>query len=106
MTSSIAKTDNFIILWFCTLSVLEFTIQLLDKGIENDFLLALVIFNIQYVLVNHEYWKFKVKHSRWKVTLKVRLLVFINFSYIPVLILYLSFQTCYRLANLSNIQQS
>ncbi|GJX61656.1 hypothetical protein Tco_0294556 [Tanacetum coccineum] len=53
------------------IDLLEFTIQLLDKGIENDFLLALAIFNIQYVLVNHEYWKFKVKHSRWKVTLKV-----------------------------------
>nr|XP_043624466.1 uncharacterized protein LOC122596031 [Erigeron canadensis] len=51
-------------------SVLEFTIQLLEKGIENDFLLALVIFSIQYVLVNHEYWKYKVKHYRWKVTLK------------------------------------
>lgn len=52
-------------------SVLEFTIQLLEKGIENDFLLALVIFNIQYVLVNHEYWKYKVRHFRWKVSLKV-----------------------------------
>ncbi|CAH1423389.1 unnamed protein product [Lactuca virosa] len=52
-------------------SVLEFTIQLLEKGIENDFLLALVIFCIQYVLVNHEYWKYKVRHFRWKVTLKV-----------------------------------
>ncbi|XP_024962200.1 uncharacterized protein LOC112502498 isoform X4 [Cynara cardunculus var. scolymus] len=52
-------------------SVLEFTIQLLEKGIENDFLLALVIFSIQYVLVNHEYWKYKVRHFRWKVTLKV-----------------------------------
>lgn len=52
-------------------SVLEFTIQLLEKGIENDFLLALVIFSIQYVLVNHDYWKYKVRHFRWKVTLKV-----------------------------------
>ncbi|KVH88159.1 hypothetical protein Ccrd_024450 [Cynara cardunculus var. scolymus] len=51
-------------------SMLEFTIQLLEKGIENDFLLALVIFSIQYVLVNHEYWKYKVRHFRWKVTLK------------------------------------
>ncbi|KAK9070882.1 hypothetical protein SSX86_009450 [Deinandra increscens subsp. villosa] len=52
-------------------SVLEFTIQLLEKGVESDFLLALTIFSIQYVLINHEYWKYKVKHSRWKVTLKV-----------------------------------
>ncbi|KAL8188648.1 hypothetical protein R6Q57_029668 [Mikania cordata] len=52
-------------------SVLEFTIQLLEKGVENDFLFALTIFSIQYVLINHEYWKYKAKHSRWKVTLKV-----------------------------------
>ncbi|KAI3776208.1 hypothetical protein L1987_45980 [Smallanthus sonchifolius] len=41
------------------------------KRVENDFLLALTIFSIQYVLVNHEYWKYRVKHSLWKVTLKV-----------------------------------
>ncbi|KAJ0513739.1 putative nucleoporin [Helianthus annuus] len=52
-------------------SVLELTFQLLQKGIENDFLLALTVFSIQYVLINHEYWKYKVRHSRWKVTLKV-----------------------------------
>ncbi|KAL8234414.1 hypothetical protein R6Q59_020514 [Mikania micrantha] len=52
-------------------SVLEFTIQFLEKGVENDFLFALTIFSIQYVLINHEYWKYKAKHSRWKVTLKV-----------------------------------
>ncbi|KAL4585015.1 hypothetical protein LXL04_009628 [Taraxacum kok-saghyz] len=51
--------------------MLEFTVQLLEKGEENDFLFALVIFCIQYVLVNHEYWKYKARHIRWKVTLKV-----------------------------------
>ncbi|XP_076958403.1 uncharacterized protein LOC143634122 [Bidens hawaiensis] len=57
----------------CTLavSVLEFTIQFLERGIENDFLLALTVFCIQYILLNHEYWKYKAKQSRWKVTLKV-----------------------------------
>ncbi|XP_052191958.1 uncharacterized protein LOC127801127 isoform X2 [Diospyros lotus] len=54
-----------------TLSVLDFTIQLVETGVENDVVLALVAFNLQYVLVNHEYWKYKVKHARWKVTLKV-----------------------------------
>ncbi|XP_057475806.1 uncharacterized protein LOC130763817 [Actinidia eriantha] len=54
-----------------TLSVLDFTMQLVETGVENDVVLALVVFSLQYVLVNHEYWKYKVKHDRWKVTLKV-----------------------------------
>lgn len=54
-----------------TISVLDFTKQLVETGDENDFALALVVFSLQYVLVNHEYWKYKVKHVRWKVTLKV-----------------------------------
>ncbi|XP_016496025.2 uncharacterized protein LOC107815035 isoform X1 [Nicotiana tabacum] len=54
-----------------TLSVLDLTMQLVDAGMENDVVLALVIFSIQYVLVNHEFWNYKVKHARWKVTLKV-----------------------------------
>ncbi|KAL3515020.1 hypothetical protein ACH5RR_021922 [Cinchona calisaya] len=54
-----------------TLSVLDFTIQLVESGFENDVVLALVIFSLQYVLVNHEIWTYKVKHARWKVTLKV-----------------------------------
>ncbi|XP_057456711.1 uncharacterized protein LOC130747712 [Lotus japonicus] len=57
------------------ISVLDFTIQLVETGIENDALLALIIFSFQYVLVNHEYWKYKVKHIRWKITLKVLELV-------------------------------
>ncbi|GFY83690.1 nucleoporin [Actinidia rufa] len=51
--------------------VLDFTMQLVETGVENDVVLALVVFSLQYVLVNHEYWKYKVKHDRWKVTLKV-----------------------------------
>lgn len=54
-----------------TISVLDFTMQLLETGLENDLVLALVVFSFQYILVNHEYWKYKVKHVRWKVTLKV-----------------------------------
>ncbi|MCD7459389.1 hypothetical protein HAX54_040819 [Datura stramonium] len=53
-----------------TLSVLDLTMQLMDSGMENDVVLALVIFSIQYVLVNHEFWNYKIKHARWKVTLK------------------------------------
>jgi len=53
------------------LVVLDFTIQLVETGVEHDDLLALIIFSLQYVLVNHEYWKYKMKHIRWKITLKV-----------------------------------
>ncbi|CAA3010617.1 Hypothetical predicted protein [Olea europaea subsp. europaea] len=53
-----------------TLSVLDFTMRLVEIGIENDVVLALVVFSLQYVLVNHEFWKYKVKHARWKVTTK------------------------------------
>ncbi|KAL2512428.1 Protein of unknown function (DUF3414) [Abeliophyllum distichum] len=54
-----------------TLSVLDFTMKLVEIGFENDVVLALVVFSLQYVLVNHEFWKYKVKHARWKVTIKV-----------------------------------
>ncbi|OIV99597.1 hypothetical protein TanjilG_17407 [Lupinus angustifolius] len=53
------------------ISVLDFTLQLVESGVENDALLALIIFSLQYILVNHEYWKYKIKHIRWKITLKV-----------------------------------
>ncbi|XP_074329282.1 uncharacterized protein LOC141666927 isoform X2 [Apium graveolens] len=53
------------------ISVLDFTMQLVETGVENDVVLALVVFSIQYVLVNYEYWKYKVKDVRWKVMLKV-----------------------------------
>lgn len=53
------------------ISVLDFTMQLVEARLENDLVLALVVFSLQYILVNHEYWKYKVKHVRWKVTLKV-----------------------------------
>ncbi|KAA8536011.1 hypothetical protein F0562_028489 [Nyssa sinensis] len=52
-------------------AVLDFTLQLMETGVENDVVLALVVFSFQYVLVNHEYWKYNEKHIRWKVTLKV-----------------------------------
>ncbi|XP_058002713.1 uncharacterized protein LOC110643732 isoform X2 [Hevea brasiliensis] len=54
-----------------TISVLEFTMQLVETGIENELVLALVVFSLQYILINHEYWKYKLKNVRWKVTLKV-----------------------------------
>ncbi|XP_011088558.1 uncharacterized protein LOC105169752 [Sesamum indicum] len=54
-----------------TLSVLDFTMNLLETGLETDTILALIVFSLRYVLVNHEFWKYKVKYARWKVTLKV-----------------------------------
>ncbi|KAL9238373.1 hypothetical protein vseg_012803 [Gypsophila vaccaria] len=54
-----------------TISVLDFTVQLLEAGVENEFAFALIIFCLQYVFVNHEYWKYKVKKDRWNVTQKV-----------------------------------
>ncbi|XP_021286367.1 uncharacterized protein LOC110418076, partial [Herrania umbratica] len=54
-----------------TISVLDFTMQLVRTGVEDDIVVSLVVFSLQYILVNHEYWKYKVKNTRWKVTLKV-----------------------------------
>lgn len=67
--------NNHNILWELTLAsdhtVLDFTVNLLETGLENDTVLALIVFSLQYVLVNHEFWKYKVKTARWKVTQKV-----------------------------------
>ncbi|XP_057788584.1 uncharacterized protein LOC131005591 isoform X2 [Salvia miltiorrhiza] len=54
-----------------TLSVLDFTMNLLETGLKTDTILALIVFSLQYVLINHEFWKYKVKPARWKVTQKV-----------------------------------
>ncbi|XP_055961923.1 uncharacterized protein LOC126683413 isoform X2 [Mercurialis annua] len=53
------------------ISVLEFTMQLVETRLNNDLVLALAVFSLQFILINHEYWKYRVKHVRWKVTLKV-----------------------------------
>ncbi|OMO92842.1 nucleoporin protein [Corchorus olitorius] len=53
-----------------TISVLDFTMQLVRTGVEDDIVVSLIVFSLQYILVNHEYWKYKVKNTRWKVTLK------------------------------------
>lgn len=45
--------------------------NLLETGLETDTVLALIVFSLQYVLVNHEFWKYMVKPARWKVTQKV-----------------------------------
>ncbi|KAJ7978575.1 Nucleoporin like [Quillaja saponaria] len=52
-------------------AVLDFTMRLVATRVENDAVLALIAFSLQYVLVNHGYWKYKVKHIRWRITLKV-----------------------------------
>ncbi|KAL0739663.1 hypothetical protein Bca4012_015873 [Brassica carinata] len=50
---------------------LEFTMQLVEGGVENDVAIALIVFSLQYVLVSHEGWKYNHGHMRWNVTLKV-----------------------------------
>eukprot|EP00257_Ricinus_communis_P020943 XP_015580313.1 uncharacterized protein LOC8265348 isoform X1 [Ricinus communis] len=54
-----------------TISVLEFTMRLVETRLDNDLVLALVVFCLQYILINHEQWKYKVKLVRWRVSLKV-----------------------------------
>lgn len=54
-----------------TVSVLEFTMKLVESGLENDTVLALLVFSLQHILVSHEFGKYKAKHLRWKVTVKV-----------------------------------
>lgn len=46
--------------------------KLVESGLENDAVLALLVFSLQYILVNHEFGKYKGKHLRWKVTIKVQ----------------------------------
>ena len=53
------------------LAVLDFTRHLIEVGADNDMVSSLVIFALQYVLVNHENWRYKFRCDRWKVTLKV-----------------------------------
>lgn len=45
--------------------------QLVEGGLENDVVSALIVFSLQYILVSHEYWKYNHGNMRWKVTLKV-----------------------------------
>ncbi|XP_078448301.1 nucleoporin (DUF3414) isoform X2 [Wolffia australiana] len=54
-----------------TIAVLDFSKQLVEIGSENDLLSSLLIFALQYVLVNHENWNYKYGSDRWKVSLKV-----------------------------------
>ncbi|CAN6299788.1 unnamed protein product [Urochloa humidicola] len=58
-----------------TTSVLDFAIQVLRKGAAADDIISpLIVFSIQYIMVNHMNWKHK-KYSRWKTTLRVLELV-------------------------------
>lgn len=45
--------------------------QVVEGGLENDVVFALIVFSLQYILVGHEYWKYNHGNMRWKVTLKV-----------------------------------
>uniref|UniRef100_K4AGP9 Uncharacterized protein n=1 Tax=Setaria italica TaxID=4555 RepID=K4AGP9_SETIT len=54
-----------------TTSVLDFATQVLRKGAAADDIISpLIVFSIQYIMVNHMNWKYK-KYSRWKTTLRV-----------------------------------
>lgn len=89
---------------FLYFPVLDFAIQVLRKGAAADDIISpLVIFSVQYIMVNHMNWKHK-KYSRWKTTLRVKLLIFLMFiqyydiiALLPVnLVLFLSFLFCIR----------
>ncbi|KAJ0962473.1 hypothetical protein J5N97_030301 [Dioscorea zingiberensis] len=54
-----------------TTSVLDFTMQLLEIGAENDMVAALVVFSLQFILVNHVHWRYKYKYSCLELTLKL-----------------------------------
>ncbi|CAN6324272.1 unnamed protein product [Urochloa humidicola] len=54
-----------------TTSVLDFATQVFRKGAAaDDIIEPLIVFSIQYIMVNHMNWKHK-KYSRWKTTLRV-----------------------------------
>ncbi|KAI4976566.1 hypothetical protein ZWY2020_050173 [Hordeum vulgare] len=54
-----------------TTSLLDFAIQVLQKGAAaDDTISPFIVFSVQYIMVNHMNWKHK-KYSRWKTTLKV-----------------------------------
>lgn len=51
--------------------MLDFAIQVLQKGAAADDIISpLIVFSIQYIMVNHVNWKYK-ECSRWKTTLRV-----------------------------------
>ncbi|KAF9600144.1 hypothetical protein IFM89_004755, partial [Coptis chinensis] len=62
----------------------DFTQQLVETGAEDDVSMALVVFSLQYIFFNHELWKYRVKHARWKVTLKVLELMKICVMAVPI----------------------
>ncbi|KAG8095470.1 hypothetical protein GUJ93_ZPchr0012g19950 [Zizania palustris] len=54
-----------------TTTVLDFAIQVLQKGAAaDDTISPFIVFSVQYIMVNHINWKYK-KYSCWKITLKV-----------------------------------
>ncbi|KAK4786245.1 hypothetical protein SAY86_002934 [Trapa natans] len=66
------------------ISVLQFTNQLVESRLESDAINAFIVFSLQYIFVNHEYWKYKMRCVRWRVTLKALELVracITSFSY-------------------------
>nr|CAB3494991.1 unnamed protein product [Digitaria exilis] len=67
LTTSGIYVNSDLVLYF---PVLDFAIQVLRKGAAADDIISpLVIFSVQYIMVNHMNWKHK-KYSRWKTTLR------------------------------------
>lgn len=62
---------------FGNYAVLDFTRQLVEIGADDEMVSSLVVFALQYVLVNHENWSYKFGYDRWKVTQKVHVFTFI-----------------------------
>jgi hypothetical protein len=86
--------------------VLDFTLQVLRKRNDaDDMIFALIVFSVQYIMVNHMNWKYK-KYSHWKTTLRVQFyfrfienmpLFAIQNMHFPYLLLLLKFFSFYLL---------
>ncbi|KAH9325907.1 hypothetical protein KI387_006085, partial [Taxus chinensis] len=54
-----------------TISILDFCKTNVTKGVQIESIVALVIYSVRYVLVNHGSWKYKFKFQRWEIISKV-----------------------------------
>ncbi|KAL0907549.1 hypothetical protein M5K25_021964 [Dendrobium thyrsiflorum] len=54
-----------------TASVLDLTVQLIEKGSGDTVVCALAVFSLRYFFVSHMHMMYKLKYGPWKVILKV-----------------------------------
>eukprot|EP01018_Ginkgo_biloba_P018782 Gb_15236 [translate_table: standard] len=54
-----------------TIATLELSKQFLAKGVQTESVIALVMYAVRYLLVNHGNWKYNFRHERWQITSKV-----------------------------------